>query len=86
MTEEFGVSVRRKDDLLLFPSVYHPLNVTWDSQEENEIFGSVLVIVLVECRKYTIRPLTRYCYWRKGIGRKGENDQIQLCVFFVRIK
>jgi cytochrome P450 len=28
MTEEFGVSVRRKDDLLLFPSVYHPLNVT----------------------------------------------------------
>jgi cytochrome P450 len=28
MTEEFGVSVGRKDDLLLFPSVYHPLNVT----------------------------------------------------------
>jgi hypothetical protein len=27
--------VRRKDDLLLFPSVYHPLNVTWASQEEN---------------------------------------------------
>jgi cytochrome P450 len=28
MTEEFGVAVRRKDDLLLFPFVYHPLNVT----------------------------------------------------------
>ncbi|KAK2387003.1 cytochrome P450 71D11 [Trifolium repens] len=27
MTEEFGVSVRRTDDLLLFLSVYHPLNV-----------------------------------------------------------
>ncbi|WJX37482.1 hypothetical protein P8452_25242 [Trifolium repens] len=28
MTEEFGVAVRRKDNLLLFPSVYHPLHVT----------------------------------------------------------
>ncbi|RHN40680.1 putative cytochrome P450 [Medicago truncatula] len=26
MTEEFGVTMRRKDDLVLFPSVYHPLN------------------------------------------------------------
>ncbi|PNX97505.1 cytochrome p450 71d11-like protein [Trifolium pratense] len=28
MTEEFGVAVRRKDDLFLVPVVYHPLNVT----------------------------------------------------------
>ncbi|KAL5077383.1 hypothetical protein RYX36_016367 [Vicia faba] len=28
MTEQFGVTVRRKDDLLLLPFVYHPLNVT----------------------------------------------------------
>ncbi|KEH15784.1 cytochrome P450 family 71 protein [Medicago truncatula] len=28
MTEEFGVTMRRKDDLSLFPSVYHPLNFT----------------------------------------------------------
>ncbi|XP_045819495.1 cytochrome P450 71D9-like [Trifolium pratense] len=28
MTEEFGVAVRRKDNLLLLPSVYHPLHVT----------------------------------------------------------
>jgi cytochrome P450 len=27
MTEEFGVAVRRKDDLLLLPFVYHPLPV-----------------------------------------------------------
>jgi cytochrome P450 len=28
MAEEFGVAVRRKDDLLLLPFVYHPLIVT----------------------------------------------------------
>ncbi|XP_058782207.1 cytochrome P450 71D9-like [Vicia villosa] len=28
MTEQFGLTVRRKDDLFLLPSVYHPLNVT----------------------------------------------------------
>ncbi|CAK8565725.1 unnamed protein product [Lathyrus sativus] len=28
MTEQFGVTVRRKDDLLLLPIVYHPLRVT----------------------------------------------------------
>ncbi|XP_058788018.1 cytochrome P450 71D9-like [Vicia villosa] len=27
MTEQFGVTVRRKDDLLVLPFVYHPLNV-----------------------------------------------------------
>ena len=28
MTEQFGVTMRRKDDLLLLPFVYHPLNFT----------------------------------------------------------